>query len=241
MQQDTLYAQSRRLVDAFQFDDEVAKVFSDMVRRSVPGYPLLLDILGVVAAQHTQENALCYDLGCSLGASTLAIRQNMSGSKGKVIAIDNSAAMLSRCEQIITKDNSPSIVEIRNQDILDTVFEPCDLVAINLTLQFIPVEKRLGLLQNIANKLKPNGVLFLAEKICFDDSETQEKLTDLHHLFKKHQGYSDLEIAQKRTAIENVLIPETIAAHTQRLQDAGFRKVIVAMQSFNFAALLAYK
>ena len=82
---------------------------------------------------------------------------------------------------------------------------------------------------------------FLAEKICFDDAETQEKLTDLHHLFKKHQGYSDLEIAQKRSAIENVLIPETISAHQERLLAAGFRKVVIAMQSFNFVALLAYK
>lgn len=241
MQQDTLYAQSRRLVDAFQFDDEVARVFADMVHRSVPGYPLLLDILGVVTAQHVAEGALCYDLGCSLGASTLAIRQNMPGQQGKVIAVDNSAAMLARCEQIIAKDNSPSAVEIRNQDIRLTEFEPCQLVAINLTLQFIPPADRLPLLQNIAQALQPNGVLFLAEKICFDDDETQEKLTDLHHLFKKHQGYSDLEIAQKRSAIENVLIPETIAAHQQRLLAAGFRKVVIAMQSFNFAALLAYK
>lgn len=240
MQQDTLYAQSRRLVDAFQFDDDVARVFSDMVRRSVPGYPLLLDILGVIAAQQVGKQAVCYDLGCSLGASTLAIRQNIPADS-KVIAIDSSRAMLDRCKKIIAQDNSPSAVEICLQDILTTEFQPCQLVAINLTLQFIPLAQRLPLLKRIADALQKNGVLFLAEKICFEDEETQEKLTELHHLFKKHQGYSDLEVAQKRAAIENVLIPETITAHKQRLFKAGFRKVLIAMQSFNFVALLAYK
>ena len=241
MQQDTLYAQSRRLVDAFRFDDEVATVFADMVKRSVPGYPLLLDILGVLTAHTVQQSALCYDLGCSLGASTLAIRQNLADSDSKIVAIDNSEAMLARCQQIIQADPSPAQVEIRCEDILQTQFEPCQLVAINLTLQFIPVEQRLPLLTRIASALNPTGVLFLAEKVCFEDAEEQQKLTDLHHLFKKHQGYSDLEIAQKRSAIENVLIPETLAAHKQRLLEAGFSKVIVVMQSFNFAALVAYK
>ena len=240
-QQDTLYAQSRRLVDAFRFDADVADVFSDMVRRSVPGYPLILDMLGVLSAETLGDNALCYDLGCSFGASTLAIRQNMRGNNGRIIAIDNSEEMANRCRQSIAHDSSTTPVDVVCQDILKTEFKPCDLVSINLTLQFIEPQHRLDLLSRIAAALSDNGVLFLAEKICFDDPIEQEKLTDLHHQFKKHQGYSDLEIAQKRTAIENVLIPDTLATHQQRLLAAGFKKVIVAFQCFNFIALIAYK
>lgn len=240
-QQDTLYAQSRRLVDAFRFDAEVADVFSDMVHRSVPGYPLILDMLGVLSAKTLGDNAFCYDLGCSLGASTLAIRQNINGSNGHIIAIDNSEAMVKRCKQSIAHDRSPTPVDVICQDILKTTFQPCDLVSINLTLQFIEPQHRLSLLQRIAEALNENGVLFLAEKICFDNAFEQESLTELHHQFKKHQGYSDLEIAQKRTAIENVLIPDTLATHQKRLIDAGFKQVIVAFQCFNFIALIAYK
>lgn len=240
-QQDTLYAQSRRLIDAFRFDAAVADVFSDMVRRSVPGYPLILDILGVLSAQHLGDNALCYDLGCSLGASTLAIRHNISGENCRIIAIDNSEEMAGRCRQSIIHDKATTPVDVICQDILKTTFEHCSLVSINLTLQFIEPQHRLALLSRIASALSDDGVLFLAEKICFDDAYEQQQLTDLHHHFKKHQGYSDLEIAQKRTAIENVLIPDTLATHQQRLLQAGFKKVIVVFQCFNFIALIAYK
>lgn len=240
-QNDTLYAQSRRLVAAFQFDMDVANVFSDMVRRSVPGYPLILDILGVLCAQQLPANAVCYDLGCSLGASTLAIAQNLRGEHSQIIAIDNSSAMIERCQQILQQQNVVPSIEARCEDILHTAFQPCDLVSINLTLQFIAPEQRLALLQRIAHALKENGALFLAEKICFTDDAEQNRLTDLHHQFKKHQGYSDLEIAQKRSAIENVLIPETFDAHKKRLLEAGFKEVILVFQCFNFMALVAYK
>lgn len=240
-QPDHLYAQSRRLVDAFRFDADVAAVFSDMIRRSVPGYPLMLDMLGVLTAETVREDTLCYDLGCSLGASTLAIRQNLSGHGSRIIAIDNSRAMIERCRQLIAHDKSTIPVEIYCQDILQTRFQPCRLVSMNLTLQFIELSQRLPLLSRIASALHTDGVLFLSEKICFDDTEQQQKLTNLHHQFKKHQGYSDLEIAQKRTAIENVLIPETLADHQQQLLQAGFRKVLVALQCFNFVTLIAYK
>lgn len=240
-QQDTLYAQSRRLVDAFRFDADVANVFEDMIRRSVPGYHLMLDMLGVLTAQVITKPSLCYDLGCSLGASTLAIRQNIHSADSKIIAIDNSSAMIERCQQLINHDNAATPVEVLCQDVLKTDFQRCQLVSMNLTLQFIELAERLPLLTRIANALEDGGALFLSEKIRFDDEVEQQKLTDLHHQFKKHQGYSDLEIAQKRSAIENVLIPETLQDHQTRLHQAGFSKVIIALRCFNFITLIAYK
>lgn len=238
---DHIYAQQQKLVDAFSFDEQVAQVFSDMIRRSVPGYPMMLDMLGVVAERHVQADSHCYDLGCSLGASTLAIRQNIQQPDCQIVAIDNSQAMIDRCEQVIQQDSSSTPVTLLCDDITRIDFAPCSLVSMNLTLQFIPQAERLALLQRISDSMLPGGVLFLSEKLKFDDAFEQDNLTELHHQFKKHQGYSDLEIAQKRTAIENVLIPETLEAHQQRLQQAGFSKVITALQCFNFVTLIAYK
>jgi tRNA (cmo5U34)-methyltransferase len=238
---DNLYAQTRKLVDAFTFDESVARVFEDMITRSVPGYPMMLDMLGVLAEQSVKHNTCCYDLGCSLGASTLAIRHNIHQPDCEIIAIDNSTAMIERCKKVIEHDNSPTPVNIQCIDILDVAFKPCSLVSMNLTLQFIEQNQRLPLLAKIANALVDGGVLFLSEKVKFDNAFEQENLTELHHQFKKHQGYSDLEIAQKRSAIENVLIPESIATHKKRLLDAGFSNVIIGLQCFNFVAFIAYK
>lgn len=240
-EKDNLYAESRKLVDAFKFDAQTARVFDDMIKRSVPGYPLMLDMLGVLAATTVQPGSCCYDLGCSLGASTLAMRHNIAADGCRIIAIDNSAAMIERCRHAIALDNSATPVEILCADILDIAFEPASLVSMNLTLQFIAPERRLELLTRIADCLVDGGALFLSEKIRFTDSTEQQRLTDLHHQFKKHQGYSDLEIAQKRSAIENVLIPETLEIHRQRLKAAGFSQVVVALQCLNFVSLIAYK
>ncbi len=238
---DQLYAQTRKLVNAFKFDEQTANVFDDMIKRSVPGYPMMLDMLGVLAEKTVQENTCCYDLGCSLGASTLAIRHNIQKSNCKIIAVDNSRAMIEHCQQAIKQDNSSTPVDILCSDILDIQFTTSSLVSMNLTLQFIEKSLRLPLLTRIADSLVTGGALFLSEKIECTDAYEQEKLTELHHQFKKHQGYSDLEIAQKRTAIENVLIPETLETHKQRLTDAGFSKVIIGLQCLNFVSLVAYK
>ena len=238
---DSLYSTARQVQASFQFDQEVAEVFTDMISRSVPGYTMMLDMLGVLAEQTLQSGDVSYDIGCSLGASTLAIRQNTYADNAKIIAIDSSNAMLERCQKVIARDHSKACVELVCAKAQDIEFDQHKLCSMNLTLQFIPKEQRLELLNNIASKMQTGGALFLSEKVCFNNEFQQSKLTELHHQFKKHQGYSDLEIAQKRQAIENVLIPETIEAHTERLLLAGFSRVMIALQCFNFVAFIAYK
>ncbi len=238
---DKLYAQSRKLVDAFQFDEQVTQVFSDMIGRSVPGYHLMLDILAVLTEQTMLDGDIAFDLGCSLGASTLAMRQNIIADDCRIIALDNSPAMINSCQKVLDRDASKTPVDLRCEDILQLSFEPCKLISMNLTLQFIDPREHEPLLANMAQQIQPGGALFLSEKVCFDDNERQQRLTDLHHQFKKHQGYSDLEIAQKRSAIENVLIPHSIEAHQQRLLKAGFSQVVIALQCLNFVSFIAYK
>ncbi len=236
---DQLYAKSREVVEQFQFDENVAGVFSDMVKRSVPGYPIMLDTLGVISESRIQANSLIYDLGCSLGASTLAIAQNIQAPNCHIIAVDNAPAMLQKCRSVLMQAELKAKVSVEEKDILDLEFQPCQFICMNLTLQFIPEEKKDPLINALGFALEKGGALFLSEKISSDDLHTQQTLIDLHHQFKKHQGYSELEIAQKRQAIEDYLIPDTFETHRKRLTKAGFRQIIPVFQCFNFISLLA--
>ena len=111
----------------------------------------------------------------------------------------------------------------------------------NFTLQFIPLVERKDILAKIYNGLNKGGCLILSEKLAFADIDENEMQIDLHHAFKKSNGYSDLEIAQKRSALENVLIPETKEMHVQRLKETGFIQVFPWFQCFNFSSFIAIK
>lgn len=240
-QQDTLYANPLAQVSQFSFDQSVVDVFPDMIKRSVPGYATIINMIGNLAERYAQPNSACYDLGCSLGAATLSMRHRIQAANCKIIGIDNSAAMIARCQQVIAADSGEIAVELLQGNIQDTDIKSASIAVLNFTLQFIPVDERLSVLRKIHEGLLPNGVLILSEKVCFDDEPHQHLMTELHHNFKRANGYSDLEIAQKRTAIENYLVPETLDVHRQRLRHAGFQSVDVWFQCFNFASLIAIK
>lgn len=228
------------LVD-FAFDEHVASVFPDMIRRSVPGYETVIAMLGVFASQYVTDNSNVYDLGCSQGAATLAVRRHIQRSAVNIMAVDNSEAMIERCRINVSADLSPTKVECRCEDIQDTPITNASLITLNYTLQFIPLEQRDRLLKKMFQGMNSGAALVLSEKIAFDDAVQQHNFTQLHHEFKSLNGYSDLEISQKRQAIENVLIPETLAVHEKRLKQAGFSQVRCWFQCFNFASFIAIK
>lgn len=238
---DTIYASPLDAIAAFAFDERVVSVFPDMIQRSVPGYGTIIAMTGVLAERYAQPHSRCYDLGASLGASTLAMRAQLDGRGCTIVAVDNSPAMIERCRALIAADPHATPVELRLDDIVDTPIDDASVVVLNFTLQFIPLEARAALLARIGASMRPGGVLVLSEKIRFDDAHLQALNTDLHHAFKRGNGYSALEVAQKRNALENVLRPETLDAHRQRLRDAGFGSVDVWFQCFNFASLVAIK
>ena len=238
---DTLFSRPRPHLVDFAFDEQVAQVFPDMIRRSVPGYDTVIAMLGVFGSHYVQPHTRVYDLGCSQGAATLALRRHIHTPDVKIIAVDNAPAMIERCRHNIAADLSPAEVELRCEDIQQTPIENASLVALNFTLQFLPPEQRDTMIARIAAGLNTGGVLVLSEKICFDDQMQQALFTDLHHEFKRLNGYSDLEISQKRQAIENVLIPETLEQHRQRLLAQGFSRVDAWFQCFNFVSFLAVK
>jgi tRNA (cmo5U34)-methyltransferase len=220
----------------------VVDVFPDMIQRSVPGYATMISSIGFLAAKYAQANSHCYDLGCSLGAVSLAMRQRICQPDCDIIAVDNSPAMIERGQQLLASDTSSTVpVRMLCADIQDVIIEKASIVVLNFTLQFIPLAERPALIKRIFQGLKPGGILILSEKIAFDEPEREHFHVDSHHEFKRANGYSDLEISQKRTALENVLIPETLACHQQRLKEAGFGFSDLWFQCFNFASLVAVK
>jgi tRNA (cmo5U34)-methyltransferase len=238
---DSIYASPVGEISAFKFDETVARVFPDMIQRSVPGYSAIISAIGLLAGRFAREHSVCYDLGCSLGAATLSMRHQIEAENCRIIAVDNSQAMVTRFQEMLEKDQAPVAVDLLCRDIREVAVENASVVVLNFTLQFIPLEDRLSLLQKIYRGLLPGGILILSEKLKFDDEQQQELQTQMHHAFKKAQGYSDLEVSQKRTALENVLIPETFVQHQNRLRHVGFSSAEVWFQYFNFASIIALK
>ncbi len=242
-QPDRLFAQPHTELQDFVFNEDVVRVFPDMIKRSVPGYPTIVENIGVLAAQFAQPNSVLYDLGSSLGAVTQALRRHVRTEGCRVIAVDNSHAMVERCREYLHAQDSMFQellpVDVQEGDILALDFAPASLVALNFTLQFIDPEQRLALLTRIRQALLPGGALILSEKLRFEDEQQHALLTDLHIAFKRANGYSELEIAQKRSALENVMKPDSLEQHRERLLAAGFSQVVPWFQCLNFASLVA--
>jgi len=238
---DTLFASDTAPAE-FAFDEKVAEVFEDMINRSVPGYATIVSMIGLLAKQYCKPHSTIYDLGCSLGAASLAIGRQVPHSNYRLLAVDSSPAMVERCRNNleILGGNGPT-VEVRCADILATDIEQASVVVLNFTLQFIPPAQRAGLIRRLYTGMLPGGILILSEKIRFPDTTLDQLFTDAYHDFKQKMGYSQLEISKKRTALENVLIPETIETHKQRAMAAGFSTVDLWFQCFNFASLVAIK
>ncbi len=238
---DSLYADPLSEHGLFTFDDSVARVFPDMIKRSVPGYSTIVSMTGLLAGKYASAGSSLYDLGCSLGASTLAMRQNIQQPDCRIISVDNSSAMLERCKNIIDTDTHETPVTLTCADVQDIVITNASVVVLNFTLQFIPRELRDQVIGAIYRGLLPGGIMVLSEKVTFEDPHLDALNIELHHQFKRANGYSDLEVARKRNALETVLQSETLNQHKQRIASAGFSSCDVWFQCFNFASLIALK
>lgn len=241
---DNIYASARDKIEKFRFDENVAAVFPDMLKRSIPGYQLIQEMIGVLTLRYARENSNVYDLGCSLAASSISMLDNIQGKNCNLIAIDNSEAMIKGAEQSLNIYSQQKNIEKNWQVICDDIqnidFKNASVINLNFTLQFIDPSARLNLVKKIYQGLNPGGILILSEKIAFPEHK-DEWLSELHHAFKKANGYSDLEISQKRSALEQVLIRDTETQHLDRLRSAGFNQAVTWFQCFNFLSLLALK
>jgi len=226
---------------SFSFNQEVAEVFPDMLERSIPGYRTTIDSIRFLASKYSRKETNCYDLGCSLGASSIALGEGAAHNDCKIIAIDKSSSMTKRFSEIIKREKLNLNIQIFNEDVIDAKITNASIVIMNFTLQFIRKQDRQYVLDKIYNGLNDGGLLLLSEKIIEGDEKINNLLIDLHENFKLENLYTKEEIQNKKESIKNVLIEDEISTHQSRLSKSGFTKFGIWLQHFNFASFVAIK
>lgn len=241
LKRDTIFSDPITNLKDWTFDEHVADVFPDMIQRSIPGYSSIISIIGMLAQYFVQPNSQVYDLGCALGAATISILRNIKESDCKIIAIDNSSAMVERCRRQIDASYANAPVEVINGDILDLKIKNASMVVLNFTMQFLKPADRLKLLTQVYSGMRAQSVLLLSEKFSFDNVKIGECLFKMHHNFKRANGYSELEISQKHIMLEKIMFTDSVEKHKTRLKQAGFEHIEICFQCFNFGSLIALK
>ncbi|MDT8406597.1 MAG: carboxy-S-adenosyl-L-methionine synthase CmoA [Methylococcales bacterium] len=238
---DALFNAALSQVTDFHFGAKVAGVFDDMVARSVPFYLEIQRMIAELAADHAQPDSHVYDLGCATGATLLCMDQAVDPDI-RFIGIDDSAAMLAKCREKLTSQGLTRPFSLQQADLNgDLRIERASVVVLCLTLQFIRPIYREKLLHKILTGLNTGGVLLLVEKVLAEDSALNRRFIDYYYRYKRRNHYSELEIAQKREALENVLIPYKLSENIALLRDVGFEQCEVFFKWYNFAGLIARK
>ncbi len=241
MKKDRIYSNPLGGVQPFAFNEQVAQVFDDMLERSVPLYREGLRRQAQLARRYYHKGTSVYDLGCSHGNLGMAILDQLGGDLQELVGVDTSGPMLDRYRLRLQGHPWGERVALRQEDIRATPLKGASVVVINLTLQFLPLEDRHALLARVYQALVPGGILLLTEKTCHETPALASLEQERYYNFKAENGYSDLEISQKRDALETVLLPESLDAHLQRLETIGFEDRLVWLKWFNFASLFCRK
>jgi tRNA (cmo5U34)-methyltransferase len=241
MQRDTLYDDPRQPVTPFVFDDQVATMFDDMAQRSIPLYRELIQRQAQLIPSFYQEDSCIYDLGCSTGNLGSALCETMGEHPFRMVAVDNSAAMLAIYETRRQAMTGGERIQLLKADVTGIAIEEASVVVINFTLQFLSLVERDRLVDRVYRGLRPGGLLLFSEKIIHADEGFDALQQEFYHRFKRESGYSELAIAQKREALEKVLIPETVGDHLKRVTGAGFRSMDIWLKWFNFCSWMCRK
>ena len=239
MQTDRLFSQNPPGFGEFAFDENVARVFDDMINRSIPLYadvqraiPMLVDLLD-------HDPIRVVDLGCSTGTSLIHLARSLPKKNLELIGVDNSQPMLEKCLEKLAALGCENSAKVICQDIQDFDVKDTSVVLMNYTLQFIVPDKRMQVLKKIADCIRPGGFLLLSEKVIHPDPKIDAALVDMYFDFKRRQGYSELEISRKRDALENVLVPLSVDENVALLKQSGFSSVEVLLKWFNFTTIVA--
>lgn len=225
----------------FEFNDTVASVFDDMIQRSVPFYSEIIKNQAILTSRFYKDNTMIYDLGCSNGNYASAVISIMKDRDFKLTAIDNSSPMIDLFTKRTDGFGSAGRVEALVADIREINFKQSSVITANLTLQFIPPQDRDDIINRVYESLIPGGIFLLTEKTVNSNSKLAELQQEIYYGFKERNGYSTIEISRKREALENVLIPETVECHKERLRNAGFEEIELWFKWYHFAAFLCVK
>ena len=241
MTRDRIYRTPREKVPPFAFNAAVAHVFDDMIRRSVPMYGEIIRRQAQVIRQHYREKTRIYDLGCSNGNLAMALCMRIPAGGFEMVAVDSSPPMLAEFTKRLDAEGRSGDIRLACADIREIEMARASVVVVNFTLQFIPPVDRDALVKRIYTALIPGGILMFSEKTIHPNPRLADLQIDFYHRFKREKGYSAMEISQKREALENVLIPETVDAHHDRLRRCGFNDIDPWLKWFNFCSWICIK
>ena len=225
----------------FAFTEKVVEVFDDMLDRSVPFYGEVIRATAQMLAAIVEDNDTIVDLGCSTGTTLLEFSRVIDNDSVSFTGVDNSASMLQKGRMKAEMYSKSQKISFEQRDITTLNMENIGSFICNYTMQFIRPVLRENFLGNIFSALRPGGALFLSEKTICHDTFLNRRFIDIYHAYKKNKGYSELEIAKKREALENVLIPFSIEENRELLRKVGFTPVETYFQWFNFVSILAIK
>ena len=237
IKKDNLYKSNFPKNHKFTFNSDVANVFGDMVNRSVPGYEFLIENIGVLSKKFYQPNTKIYDLGSSLCACSLSILEKVQNTEVQIFAVDSSKAMIDICKKSIDRKE----IKFINSDISDVEMNNSSIVILNLTLQFILVNKRTELLKKIFSQLNDNGIIIITEKIKLDKISDDIFFKNFHDFFKENNGYTKEEIDRKKIALSETMIIESEQIHEERFKSIGCKKFYKWFQCYNFVSWVLIK
>ncbi|UOU96754.1 carboxy-S-adenosyl-L-methionine synthase CmoA [Chryseobacterium daecheongense] len=238
---DQVFKEKLENLSDFEFNTKVAGVFDDMVSRSVPFYDELQRMTSELAGNHAQPGSYVYDLGCSTGTTMLLMDKTIQEDI-KFVGIDDSEEMILKCREKLNNFKLNRDIELQVADLTKTVpVENASVVAMVLVLQFIRPINRLSIVKKICDGMLKNGVFILIEKVLTEEKSFNREFIDYYYDFKRRNNYSELEISQKREALENVLIPYKTSENVNMLHEAGFDEVEVFFRWYNFTGIIAKK
>ena len=237
LKKDNLYKKPLEKDHKFSFNAGVADVFEDMVSRSVPGYDLLIENIGVLSKKFYQDNTKIYDLGSSLCACSISILNKIKNKNIEICAVDSSKAMIDICKKRINFNE----IKFFNSDILDIEIKNASIIILNLTLQFIPIEKRTHLLKKLFLQLNENGVIIITEKIKLDKESDDIFFKNFHEFFKENNGYTREEIDRKKIALSETMLIESEKIHEERFRIIGCNNFYRWFQCYNFVSWVLIK
>lgn len=241
MSKDELYKQSIEKIPPFQFNQQVAQVFDNMAMRSIPFYESIQKLIAQIIQEKYTYQGIIYDLGCSTGNTLYSIAHKLDSEKLKLVGIDSSPDMLHQATDKLANYKLKGIIQLKEGDICETSTPDAECFILNYILQFIPKEEKLPFLKQLYDALPTGGFILLSEKIQFQNAKTEALFTQLYYTFKAEQGYSELEIAQKREALESTLTPLTQSQLTTMALEVGFTEVTPFFQWTVFSSFLMVK
>jgi tRNA (cmo5U34)-methyltransferase len=238
---DQVFKEEINKVADFKFGTTVANVFDDMVNRSVPYYGEIQRMMAEQAADFAKAGTDVYDLGCATGTTLIGMNTTIPEDI-RFIGLDDSPEMLVKCRSKLEEAGFKRPFELRVADLNSSVeISNASVVVLCLTLQFVRPIYREKLLKSIFDGLVSGGVLILVEKILTEDSAYNRNFIKYYYNYKRRNHYSELEITQKREALENILIPYKLSENVALLRETGFSNCEVFFKWYNFSGLVASK